>query len=242
MKRSEKTNYPLKEYYSHIYKSYDLVNRVFTLGLDNRWRKDAANKCLSYDPGKIIDLCCGTGDVVVQLAESAKRKISVTGYDFNSEMLEYAKAKVLKKNINGIDFIQGDAANMPFEKDSFDCMTIAFGFRNLCYNNSQSEKHLHEMNRVLNKAGKLVILESGVPSSTIIKLFYRLYLHLFLIPLGGILSGNWKAYKYLAKSAENFYTIDELEILLKKFGFKLLYVKRYFLGAANLIIAEKQSE
>jgi len=242
MRKTEHSKYPLKEYYSQIFRSYDLVNRLFTFGMDKRWRKDAAKNCLSYDPEMVLDLCCGTGDVAIRMAEFSGGKVKITGYDFNSDMLDYAKMKVSKKHLNDIEFIQGDAANLPFKDKAFDCMTIAFGFRNLCFENPELVKHMREMDRVLKKGGKLIILESGIPSNPVVKLFYKLHLHIILIPLGGLLSGNWKAYKYLAKSAENFFSIDEIEQLLTKFGFEMVKVKRYFMGAANLIVAEKQAE
>ncbi len=242
MRKTEQAKYPLKEYYSQIFRSYDLVNGLFTFGMDKRWRKDTAKYCLSYNPEVVIDLCCGTGDVAIKIAEFSDRTMKITGYDFNGDMLDYAKIKVSKKQLKDIEFIQGDAANIPFKDKTYDCMTIAFGFRNLCYDNPALEKHMREMNRVLKEGGKLIILESGVPSNPVIKLLYRLHLHVILIPLGGLLSGNWKAYKYLVRSAENFFSIDEIKQLLTRFGFEMVKVKQYFMGAANLIVAEKQAE
>jgi demethylmenaquinone methyltransferase/2-methoxy-6-polyprenyl-1,4-benzoquinol methylase len=242
MRNSDEVKFPLKEFYSQIFRRYDLVNRLFTVGMDCRWRKDAAKICLSYNPEQIIDLCCGTGDVAIKTAQLSNDDVKIIGLDFNSDMLDYARIKASKKSLKSIEFVQGDAANIPFNDHKYDCMTIAFGFRNLCYENPQRDKHIMEMNRVLKKGGKLIILESGVPSNPVIKLFYKMYLHLVLIPLGGLLSGNWNAYKYLAKSAENFYSIDEIKQLLIKSGFEVLMMKQFFIGSANLIVAEKQAE
>ena len=242
MSKTQQSKYPLKEYYSQIFRSYDLVNRLFTFSMDKRWRRDAAIQCLSYDPETVIDLCCGTGDVAIKIAEFSSGKVKIVGYDFNSDMLDIAKIKVSKRHLKSIEFTLGEAANIPFKDNTYDCMTIAFGFRNLCFENPDFEKHMQEMNRLLKKGGKLIILESGVPSNPVIKLFYKLHLHIILIPLGGLLSGNRMAYKYLVRSAENFFSIDELKQLLLRFGFEMIKVKQYFMGAANLIVAEKQAE
>ena len=99
MSKTEHSKYPLKEYYSQIFRSYDLVNRLFTFGMDKRWRRDAARHCLSYDPEMVIDLCCGTGDVAIKIAELSCGKVKIVGYDFNSDMLDFAKIKVSKKNL-----------------------------------------------------------------------------------------------------------------------------------------------
>lgn len=242
MRNKEFLNYPLKEFYSQIFRRYDLVNRLFTFGMDRKWRKDAAKNCLSNNPETIIDLCCGTGDLAIHMAELSHGKVRITGFDFNNEMLSYARTKVSKNYFQNIEFVEGEAANIPFRDEAFDCMTIAFGFRNLCFENPERDKHIMEMNRVLKKGGKLIILESGVPSNPIVKIFYKFHLSFILVPLGGFLSGNWKAYKYLARSAENFFSLDEIDQLLTKFGFAIVKAKRYFMGAANLIVAEKRKE
>jgi demethylmenaquinone methyltransferase/2-methoxy-6-polyprenyl-1,4-benzoquinol methylase len=233
--------YPLKEFYSQIFRSYDLVNRLFTFGMDKRWRKNAARKCLSFNPGRVIDLCCGTGDAIITIAELSNRSIEIVGYDFNKEMLDIAKEKVSKRKLENIEFIQGDAASIPFEKNSFDCITIAFGFRNLTYKNPNMQKHLQEMARVLKESGRMIILESGIPSNTITRFFYRFYLRVFLVLIGGLISGNRKAYKYLAESSENFYSKNEIEQLLGQYGFTLILTEQYFIGSANLFVAQKRS-
>jgi len=231
--------YPLDEFYSRIYKRYDLINRLFTFGMDQSWRRYTALQCLSANPGTVLDLCCGTGDLTIMLLKTGEGKIIVTGFDRNAEMLETARQKSARKGCHGIRYVQGNASQMPFAGDSFDCITIGFGFRNLTYDNPHSSGHISEMHRVLKRGGKLFILESGIPENTLIRFFFRNYLYLVLIPLGFLLSGDRKAYRYLARSAANFFPADDLNRMLSEKGFKITARKIFFLGAASLTTAEK---
>ena len=87
------SGYPLQEYYSRIYKTYDLVNRLFTFGQDKKWRRQTIEACLKDNPEKILDLCCGTGDLALGIARAARKPMSITGFDLNARMLEVAKNK-----------------------------------------------------------------------------------------------------------------------------------------------------
>jgi demethylmenaquinone methyltransferase/2-methoxy-6-polyprenyl-1,4-benzoquinol methylase len=235
----DKKGFALNEFYSRIYKRYDLINRLFTFGLDQKWRKFTAKKCMAGYPSSILDLCCGTGDLVLNLCGQSNSNVVITGYDFNGKMLEVARRKIESKKIRNTSFVQGDAANMPFADGTFDAITIGFGFRNLTFNNTNSSKHISEMFRVLKPGGNLYILESSVPQNWFIRFFYNLYLYLFLIPLGALLSGDGKAYWYLAHSSSKFYNTTEIGNLLAEYGFGHVSVKRFFFGAANLIVFSK---
>jgi demethylmenaquinone methyltransferase/2-methoxy-6-polyprenyl-1,4-benzoquinol methylase len=238
MNQQQNNSHPLDQYYSKIYRNYDLVNRLFTLGNDKKWRNQTAIECLKNNPIDIIDLCCGTGDICIVLSGKANSKIRITGFDLNQQMLEMARTK--SKNILNIKFTQGDVADMPFNDESFDAMTIGFGFRNLTFENNKTEIHLKEMNRILRKGARLHILESSVPSNKLIRSFYKFYLSVILIPLGALISGNWKAYSYLARSSANFFNVQEVNEILMKYGFEVLKVKTFFFGASNLITAVKK--
>jgi demethylmenaquinone methyltransferase/2-methoxy-6-polyprenyl-1,4-benzoquinol methylase len=232
--------YPLNEFYSRIYKRYDFINRLFTLGMDQSWRKEAAVQCLLYKPEAVLDHCCGTGDLSILLAGIGEGKVSVTGFDRNTRMLEIARQKSAQKGFHNIRYVQGDALQMPFAPDSFDAITIGFGFRNLTYDNPHSSRHILEMYRVLKTEGKLFILESSVPETPWIRFFYKIYLTLVLIPVGFIFSGDPKAYSYLAHSAANFFSADEVSRMLSGQGFEIMARRIYFLGAASLITAKKR--
>lgn len=234
------SGFPLQEYYSRIYKTYDLVNRLFTFGQDKKWRRQTIEACLKDNPEKILDLCCGTGDLALGIALAAKGPLGITGFDLNEKMLDVAKNKAKQLDVRSVDFLQGDAGSMPFASQEFDRITIGFGFRNLVWQNPNQSKHLEEMSRVLKPGAKLLILESAVPENALISFFYRLYLKLILVPLGGILSGNWKAYRYLAGSSSGFYDFSTLKSMMEPFKLYLQSEKKFLFGSVNLLIAIKK--
>lgn len=240
-----RTDFPLKEYYSRIYRTYDRVNRIFTFGRDRYWRRLAARTCLEPAPAAILDLCTGTGDFAFELARMAGKGTEISGYDFSIEMLEEASRKqdFLKEQeaLIPVLFVQGDVAEMPFGDEQFDAVGITFGMRNLVYRNSKAERHLSEIRRVLRKGGELVVLESSKPANPLWRFFNTLYLRLVLPYLGGIISGNLQAYRYLADSSRNYYSITEMSDILDRAGFAVTRTKPLFLGSVMLVVAEKGS-
>jgi demethylmenaquinone methyltransferase / 2-methoxy-6-polyprenyl-1,4-benzoquinol methylase len=231
--------FSLHAFYNRIFKRYDLVNRIFTFGQDQRWRDITAKRCMKNKPDSVLDLCCGTGDLTIKLHQNAPHGVEIVACDFNESMLSVAIEKCRKGKEKNIDFVQGDAASLPFKNEQFDCLTIGFGFRNLTFDNSGMDKHIAEMNRVLRPGGKLFILESAVPTNMIFRFFYRLYLYFFLVPLGTIISGNLKAYWYLAHSSSDFFSTDEIRAMLLERGFSSMKTQRFFLGATNLLEVTK---
>jgi demethylmenaquinone methyltransferase/2-methoxy-6-polyprenyl-1,4-benzoquinol methylase len=230
--------HPLQTYYSRIYRSYDLVNRLFTFGLDKKWRHYTAKKCLESAPLQVIDLCCGTGDLAIAISRQTDEKVSITGYDLNAEMLALAREKASSLHSPPV-FIRGDAASMPFQSETVDCITIGFGFRNLTWENPQRDEFIHEMVRVLKPGGRLLILESARPENSVVAWLYGLYLALILIPLGGIISGNREAYRYLAGSSSGFYPFNELQVMLRNHQLTLQKERTFLFGSVNLLVATK---
>ena len=233
------SGFPLQDYYSRIYKTYDLVNHLFTFGLDKKWRKHTVEACLKSNPERILDLCCGTGDLAIGLNNAAKSQVRITGFDLNSNMLDFARRKAFRFNATAVEFIQGDAGSMPFSDGEFDCITIGFGFRNLTFENPDRERHIREISRVMKPGARLLILESAKPPGRIVDFFYRLYLRLFLVPLGGLLSGDWNAYRYLSRSSADFYSFQTLRTMLEEHLLTLYPEKKYLFGSVNLLIAIK---
>jgi demethylmenaquinone methyltransferase/2-methoxy-6-polyprenyl-1,4-benzoquinol methylase len=240
-------NFPLHDFYGDIHRSYDRVNRIFTFGRDRSWRRKAASELLVDQPTRVLDLCTGTGDFILELGRrSAKegKKIALTGYDFSREMLKEAERKKealqSKGVISDIRFMEGDAGAMPFADASFDAMGITFGLRNLVYENSNARKHLSEMHRVMRPGGQLVVLESSKPVSPLWGIFNSIYLRFILPYLGGLISGNLKAYQYLASSSKNYYTIREMGMILETAGFTMVRSKVLFLGSVMLLVVEKE--
>ncbi|MFC2090159.1 ubiquinone/menaquinone biosynthesis methyltransferase [Bacteroidota bacterium] len=236
---SDKKDYPLKKYYQEIYERYDLVNRIFTFGQDRNWRKKAVSACLENNPHTVLDICTGTGDLILAIARKAGKEILLKGYDFSAEMLSKAHEKAATQKLD-IEFIEGDVAAMPFGENTFDSAGITFGIRNLVYENSNASLHLGEIFRVLKPGGRLVILESSKPDSVLWRFLNNLYLRFILPYLGGIISGNLKAYKYLAKSSKNYYSRSEMAAILEDAGLTVIRSRALFLGSVMLMIAEKQ--
>jgi len=242
--RSE--NHPLKEFYSDIHPTYDRVNRVFTFGRDMAWRRRAVEACLVDNPGSVLDVCTGTGDFILEVARQLGERgknVRLTGFDFNREMLLEADRKQKTLKLSGsdrkIDFREGDVGDMPFGEGTFDAMGITFGIRNLLFENPDAERHLRELFRVLKPGGRLVILESSRPGNPVWRLFNNIYLRFFLPLLGGVISGNTRAYRYLARSSRNYYTRREMGAILEGAGFRLLGTRSLFLGSVMLVEATR---
>lgn len=219
---------------------YDLVNRIFTLGMDEGWRKRAARLCLVEDPKKVLDICCGTGDLAVWLARLAKPGTEVTGLDYSQPMLTLATAKAAPHKLNTpVTFIHGDVSALPFPDGYFDAIGISFAFRNLTFKNPLTEKYLAEIVRVIKPGGRFVIVESSQPPNAVIRGFDHLYLRGMVKSVGLVIARNRPAYNYLAESARRFYTAEELADLLAAAGFSRVTFKRFFFGACAIHIAIK---
>ncbi|MFC2047044.1 ubiquinone/menaquinone biosynthesis methyltransferase [Chloroflexota bacterium] len=233
-------NKPLQGMFTAIPHRYDLVNHVITLGFDKRWRRQSARECLASQPEKVLDLCCGTGDLAINISQLADNKVAVTGVDYSRPMLIIAaqKAELLAKG-QKISFTYGDAANLPFPDGYFDCIGISFAFRNLTYKNPSAPRHIAEILRLLSVGGKCVIVETSQPRIKLMRQLFHLYLRWFVSSLGYLLSGNRRAYQYLAESAARFYTAEELTKTLVTAGFSQVSFRPLFLGAVGVYTAAK---
>jgi demethylmenaquinone methyltransferase/2-methoxy-6-polyprenyl-1,4-benzoquinol methylase len=232
------TGRPLYHIFTRIPDRYDLINHVITLGMDNGWRRQAAQACLQDRPAHILDICCGTGDLAITIAQLAQYTPEVTGADYSQPMLEIAAAKTSASGVN-ISFINADVARLPFSDHYFDCIGISFALRNLTYKNPLTPIYLNEILRVLKPGGRFVIVESSQPTSPFIRFLDHLYLRLWVFPSGYLISGNKGAYRYLTESALHFYSAVEMQGFLLKAGFKQATAKRLFFGAAAVYTAIK---
>lgn len=239
MFRDDSGQRPTQKIFTEVPPKYDLLNRVLTLNLDENWRKRTASEVLKNKPGNVLDLCCGTADLTMHLAAKSDRETNIYGLDFSHTMLERAKEKVAVFGEGRVKLIQGDAGNMPFESNFFDAIGISFGFRNLTFENPDARLHMQEIYRVLKPGGRFVIVETSQPSNAVVRFFNHVYHRLITAPIGGLISGNPQAYKYLAYSANNYYTLPQLSKLLTNAGFKNTKGIPLMLGAAAIMIAEK---
>ena len=184
---------------------YDAMNRVFTMGLDGRWRRLAASSVVR--PGdRVLDAACGTGDLALAAAASGG---VVTGLDFSERMLERARRKS-----DQIEWVRGDVLALPFDDAAFDAATIGFGIRNV----DDLEAGLCELARVVRPGGRLAVLEITRPKG-LLRPFFRLWFDV-LIPLAGrVLPGGGVAYSYLPASVRRFPGPDDLAAALERAGF-----------------------
>jgi len=230
---------PLYKIFTTVPPSYDLINRLFTLRLDEQWRKRAAQECLADHPKHIMDLCTGTGDLAIRLAKKSHAGTEITAYDYSMPMLDIARRKATKARQLKIAFIQGDAAAMPFTDGYFDAISIGFAFRNLTFKNHDTPKFMAEIFRVLRPGGRFVIIESSQPHQRWLRALFRLYTRNIVGPVGSFISGNKAAYKYLSYSVINYYTPEEICDLLKGYGFSDVTFKRLAGGISALHVAVK---
>ena len=189
-------------------------------------------------PEEILDLGTGTGDMAIRMAKNI-HDARVTGYDFSPSMLNAARNKAQRLHIINIEFIEGDAAEMPFENDRFDVIGISFAFRNITFKNPHTPAYLKEIFRTLKPDGKFVIVESSQPRNRLIRFLFHRYLIYIVSFIGGKISGAKGAYHYLAHSARNFYYREELTNLLRSYGFDAIDHELLLFGAAAITTARK---
>ncbi|MGA7397133.1 MAG: bifunctional demethylmenaquinone methyltransferase/2-methoxy-6-polyprenyl-1,4-benzoquinol methylase UbiE [Solirubrobacterales bacterium] len=206
---------------------YDRMNRVMTAGLDQTWRARAADR-VRLEPGqKALDLCCGTGDLALMLAERVGSEGEVTGADFSRPMLEIATEKAARDLVGQVEYQWADALDLPFEDESFDALTIAFGARNL----ADLPKGLAEMHRVLKPGGRLAILEITQPRRQPLATFFKLWFDR-IVPVLGKAAGDSSAYEYLPESVRSFPDAETLGARLDAAGFRHV---RWTLMAGSII-------
>jgi demethylmenaquinone methyltransferase/2-methoxy-6-polyprenyl-1,4-benzoquinol methylase len=221
--------------FNTIAPSYDLLNHLLSIGLDRHWWNRAARSfthILQNPQARIVDLCCGTGDMTAALVKLRPAQAEpITGLDFSAEMLTRARTKYATANAI---WLEGDAMHLPFADNSLDLITAAFGFRNL----SNYAAALAEFHRVLRPGGQLGILECNHPDG-LRGTIYSLHLHHILPLVGGIISGQREAYRYLPASIARFPRPPQMLALLEQAGFTGSTWDGYFLHAAGLYKALK---
>jgi demethylmenaquinone methyltransferase/2-methoxy-6-polyprenyl-1,4-benzoquinol methylase len=188
--------------FDNISYRYDLTNFYISLGIEKYWRKKFAAQ-ISGKEKSVLDACCGTGISTAIICRKVSADAKVFGVDFAGEMLEIARQKLGRQYTN-VTFITGDAVDLNFEDNSFDIITIVFGIRNIL----NREKALKEFFRVSKPNGKLVIMELSYPRSALIKKLYNIYMNFIMVNLGGLITRNRNAYKYLVQTIRDFPQAD----------------------------------
>ena len=221
--------------FDRIAVSYDLGNRVISLGMDLRWRRKLISLIEPKDGLEILDVATGTGDVAIMAAKSLKRIKRLVGCDLSQEMLKIACDRAAReKSEPAIEFTAGDMHNLPFEDEAFDYVTISFGLRN----SHDIERAVSEIRRVLRPGGKALILECSMPESRVFRRVFGFYFRYIMPLIGGVISGDRNAYLYLNRSVETFNSQKANTAMLQRAGFETETIPFVF-GTVWIYVAQK---
>jgi demethylmenaquinone methyltransferase / 2-methoxy-6-polyprenyl-1,4-benzoquinol methylase len=209
--------------FDRIARRYDRVNTVLSIGTDGGWRRRAARETGLRSGGSALDVACGSGKLTAELAKMAGASGRVVGLDFSPQMLEVAR-----RTHPSLEFIEGDALDLPFDDSSFDAATIAFGLRNL----ADPIKGLREMARVARRG---VVLEFVRPPRGVVGSAYRAYLRTLLPAIGGVISGDRAAYRYLSDTVDSYRTPEELARMAVGAGWKSVRFQPLAMGTVGLL-------
>ncbi|MFD1095111.1 bifunctional demethylmenaquinone methyltransferase/2-methoxy-6-polyprenyl-1,4-benzoquinol methylase UbiE [Salegentibacter chungangensis] len=224
----------VEQMFDKISGNYDGLNRIISFGTDVKWRKKVIAMVKTNNPKSALDIATGTGDLAISLANTGAKEI--VGLDISEGMLSVGRKKIKAKGLEDkIKMVQADSEALPFDENSFDAITVAFGVRNF----ETLEKGLSEIYRVLKPGGIFIVLETSVPSKTPYKQGYKLYTN-FLMPLiGRIFSKDRDAYEYLSKSAAVFPYGKAFNNILQKIGFTNVKDLPQTFGVATIYSASK---
>jgi demethylmenaquinone methyltransferase/2-methoxy-6-polyprenyl-1,4-benzoquinol methylase len=227
----------VREMFGRIAPRYDLLNHLLSVDTDKLWRRRVARKftAMLQDPnGRVLDLCCGTGDLAFAFRKQAPRGAEIIGSDFAPEMLVRARAKAAAAR-GAVEFVEADALHLPFADANFNLVSSAFGFRNL----ANYERGLREILRVLKPGGTVGILEFAEPPGKVFGAIYRYYFRRILPLLGGLISGSMSAYTYLPSSVSKFPSPAELKLQLDRAGFVGVQFESWTGGIVTLHMGRK---
>ncbi|WP_159523148.1 bifunctional demethylmenaquinone methyltransferase/2-methoxy-6-polyprenyl-1,4-benzoquinol methylase UbiE [Sunxiuqinia indica] len=224
----------VEQMFDNIAAKYDFLNHFLSLGIDRLWRKKAVKILREYHPKRVLDVATGTGDFAI--ATSKLDVDEIIGYDLSGEMIRVGEEKVKKLGLDSlIRFQKGDSESMPFEDDSIDAITVAFGVRNF----ETLQSGLDEFYRVLHHNGVAIILEFSKPKYFPFKQLYKFYFFHILPFVGGLVSKDSSAYTYLPESVMAFPDDQDMLNILSDTGFRQVRQRRLTMGIATIYIAQK---
>ena len=232
----------VQQMFSSIAPRYDRANDVLSFGIHRLWRRRAVSLLDIHEGERALDLCTGTGDLALLLAERVGAGGLVHGLDFVPEMLSLAQRKEQglrstnpKIACAPINWIHGDAMNIPLPDSSVDCVTIAFGIRNV----DNPKLCLEDIRRVLAPNGRLVVIEFGKPKLPIFSVLYQWYSDNLMPKIGGVITGNKAAYEYLPRTSKAFPCREMFLELMTRCGFQEVKMESLFGGIAYLYRGDK---
>ncbi|MEM6469450.1 MAG: bifunctional demethylmenaquinone methyltransferase/2-methoxy-6-polyprenyl-1,4-benzoquinol methylase UbiE [Planctomycetota bacterium] len=198
----DKSNTRVKEMFRQIAPRYDLMNHLLSLNIDKLWRRATVKRLKLSAGAPVLDVCTGTGDLALAIAKAAPDDVEVIGSDFCHAMLEIAREKRQPETRTaGVEFLEADSQQLPFSADRFQCVTVAFGLRNV----ADTDQGLREMTRVCRPGGQVVVLEFSRPNVLGLRQLYGFYFSNVLPRIGQLFARNDKsAYEYLPQSVGQF--------------------------------------
>ena len=226
----------VQQMFDNIAPTYDKLNHIMSLSVDKLWRRHALKEIVDGTSQRILDVACGTGDSTISIARAAAEGTKVTGADISEGMMALVMEKARKAGVGDrIDLQVADGEALPYGDGTFDRVTCAFGIRNF----EHKEKGLAEFRRVLKPGGKAVILELSVPQNRVIRWVYDLYFLHILPWVGGSISGDKAAYKYLPASVHNFPAPNDFCAMMEAAGFRSVRCKTFTLGLCRMFVGER---
>ncbi len=226
----------VREMFDDIAPTYDRLNHVLSMNVDKLWRRHALQEIVDGTPQRILDVACGTGDSTISIARAAAEGSEVIGADISEGMMALVKGKAEKAGVGGRISLQvADGEALPYGEGAFDRVTCAFGIRNF----EHKEKGLAEFHRVLKPGGKAVILELSVPQNLLVRWAYDLYFLHVLPGIGGAVSGNRAAYRYLPASVHNFPSPIDFCGMMTEAGFRNVRCRTFSLGLCRMFVGER---
>jgi demethylmenaquinone methyltransferase/2-methoxy-6-polyprenyl-1,4-benzoquinol methylase len=215
---------------------YDFLNHLLSAGIDRRWRRRAIRALSLTGRERVLDLCTGTADLAIAAIQAQPPAARVVGVDFAQAMLQVGQAKVRQRGLGSrIALVRGDATRIPVADGAVDAITIGFGIRNVEHIASACD----EMRRVLAPAGRLAILEFGIPKTPGVKTLYLWYFNHVLPLIGRLISRDTAAYGYLPASVGAFASTDEFVTILQQHGFVDVAAARLTFGIVCLYTARR---
>jgi len=221
--------------FDRIAPSYDRLNTILSFGLDKGWRRAVIRTMDLHANDRVLDIATGTGDMALLALD--RTPCHITGIDLSRQMLVRAVAKAARRN-HGRDYcvLQGNALKMPFPDATFSKAMVGFGIRNM----DNLPGLFAEVHRILRPSGRFAVLEFSVPEHAPFKWFYLLYLLRVMPTVGGIISGDFAAYRYLRDSVLGFPAPPVMENLLQRHGLRIVASRALFFGIAHLYLAQKE--
>ena len=225
----------MRDLFDRVARRYDLTNRVLSAGSDVRWRRAVVQEVLRDNPQRVLDACSGTADQAMAVAEEKNFHGTVICTDISLEMLLRGAEKIRQNHQDPLAVLS-DVHRLALQANVFDCVTVCFGVRNF----DSIVEGLKELRRILRPQGKVVILEFTRPAHPWVRRLYHEYLTKALPCIGGILTGQFGAYRYLATSIEGFISPQELTERLESAGFVDVRHRFLTLGIVSITTARKE--